>query len=77
MKPSNKKKLEELKKNYSKPEYLSNVIIYDPDGPLPELPRKGPYILLPDNGHRIANQELDEERKDHPNRWLLKRAPLA
>ncbi len=75
MKPSNKKKLEELKKKYSKPEYSSNVIIYDPDGPLPELPGKGPYILLPDNGHPIVNQELNEE-KDRPNRWFLKRAPL-
>ena len=76
MKPSNKKKLEELKKKYSKSECSSNVIIYDPNGPLPELPGKGPYILLPDNGHRIVNQELNEE-KDRPSRWFLKRAPLA
>jgi len=75
MKPSNKKKLEELKKKYSKPKCSSNIIIYDPDRPLPELPGKGPYILLPDNGHRIVNQELNEE-KDRPSRWFLKRAPL-
>ena len=66
MKSSNKKKLEELKKKYSKPECSSNVIIYDPDGPLPELPGKGPYILLPDNGHRIVNQEPNEEKKMAP-----------
>ena len=77
MNPSNKKKLGELKKKYSKPKYSSNVIIYDPDGPLPELPGKGPYILLPDNGHRIVNQDLNEEKKDRPNRWFLKRASLA
>lgn len=76
MKPSNKKKIEKLKKKYSKSECSSNVIIYDPDGPLPELPGKGPYILLPDNGHRIVHQDQDEE-KDRSNRWFLQRAPLA
>jgi hypothetical protein len=76
MKSSNKKKIEELKKKYSKSECSSTIIIYDPDGPLPELPGKGPYILLPDNGHRIAYQEQDEEN-DYHNRWFLKRAPLA
>lgn len=77
MKPSNKKKIEELKKKYSKSAYSSNVIIYDPDGPLPELPGKGPYILLPDNGHRIVRQEEDNEEEDYPKRWFLKRALLA
>lgn len=75
MRSLNRKKLEELKKKFSKPKSSSNVIIYDPNTPLPEMPGKGAYLLLPDNGHRIVNQELDEEN-DRPNRWFLKRAPL-
>lgn len=71
MKPSNKKKLMELKKRLSKIKPSSNVIIYDPNDPMPELPGKGPYIMVPDNGRRIPFQNLDEE-ENHPKRWFIK-----
>jgi hypothetical protein len=72
MKSSNKRKLEEIKRKFLKTAYSSHLIIYDPKGPLPELSGKGPYILLPDNGHRLLDQQLDE-KKGLPNRWLLRK----
>lgn len=74
MKRSNKKKLMEIKKRLLKPITNSNVIIYDPDGPMPELPGKGPYIMIPDNGHRIPFQNQDDD-ENYPSCWLIKVAP--
>lgn len=53
MKPSNKARLAKLVKKTRKASYNSRVIIYDPKGPLPKTEGQGPFIFLPDNGHRF------------------------
>jgi hypothetical protein len=49
MKISNKRKLEKLRKSNLKDEQYSQVIIYNPRSPLPNIQKKGYYLLLPDN----------------------------
>lgn len=62
MKPSNKIRLAKLAKRIRKTDYSVRVIIYDPNDPLPETKGPGPFIFLPDNGHRFPhNPDREEE----------------
>lgn len=53
MKSTNLKRLEALEKKDSQVKNPIQKIILDPEYPSPELTGKGPFLMLPDNGHRF------------------------
>lgn len=59
MKPSNKARLAKLAKKIRKASDNSRIIIYDPKDPLPKIEGPGPFIFLPDNGHRFPSKNSD------------------
>lgn len=59
VKSSNKNRLKKMEKSFPVPSHISRKIIYDPNFPLPAMKEPGPFIFLPENGHRFPKQNTD------------------